>query len=113
VDRREDPLLTEAGLPSTPNTSAITESATISFVTDPTHSIDNSNLPAALISTACITLIVGVLSASRPSSILPYMPLRCQRTRSQVTPTVSRCRCMMMLVERPVKSRRSEGARKV
>ena len=48
-------LLTEAGLPSTPRTRAMTESATMSFVTEPTHSIARSCLPAALISTVDMT----------------------------------------------------------
>lgn len=134
---------TDARLPSIPSNSAITESATISFVADPTHSTAKSCLPTALMSTDCIicatqgqkksvtrlhraaveniiltiqssrTLMMGTPSASRPSSIRPYMPRKCHRTRSQVTPIVIRCRCMMTLVDRPVKSRKSGGARSV
>lgn len=47
--------MTEAGLPSTPRTRAMTESATMSFATEPTHSIARTWFATALISTVDIT----------------------------------------------------------
>jgi hypothetical protein len=55
----------------------------------------------------------GRPSSSVPSSTSPYIPSRCHLTTDQSTPIGMLIFCWIVLVDRPVKSRRSLGSSKV
>lgn len=63
--------------------------------------------------TGILTVKAGLPSSSIPSSTSPYIPSKYHLTTAQSTLIATPCFWMIVLVERPVKSCKSAGERRV